>query len=142
MARLPPRGEGPDEESPGFRGLPYLLKASRAWSRVRADAAISRFPQYALELGLRCAATGTDEGRVFLTFERAGSDAERIEVLRYRFAEPERFGRLGEHRARQLRTAITTGTSLGLPACPAWMFDGCPYRAECGCRSPDGRSQR
>ena len=57
--RLLERAGSPDEEVVGFRGVPYIVRTSRAWSRVAAERASARFPQYAVELGLRCAASGT-----------------------------------------------------------------------------------
>ncbi|MFY9717204.1 MAG: hypothetical protein WAK40_04650 [Thermoplasmata archaeon] len=133
VARLPPRAIGPEEEVPGFRGLPFLVRSSRAWNRLRPAEAIGRFPQYALELGFRCATTGTDEGRVILAYERAEKESDRFEVLRYRFSPPGVFRELWKESDERLRAAIAGGTPASLPPCPGWMYEGCPYRVSCGC---------
>jgi len=142
VAQLPPRAPGPEEEVPGFRGLPYLLRTSRAWSRVRPADLVARFPQYAVELGFRCATTGTGEGRVFLAFERAERESDRFEVLRIRFDPIALFRTIGTGRAALLRAAIDAREPGRLPPCPGWMAEGCPYGATCGCADDPGRSQR
>jgi len=141
VARLPDRGLGPDEEVAGFRGRPFLVRTSRAWARLRANEAASRFPQYLLELGFRCAATGSPDGLLVVAFEHAESDGDRLEVLRYRFPDLGAFDRRWSERIEALEQAVAAGDPSRLPACPAWMFEGCRYRAVCGC-GPDGRSQR
>ncbi|HTP53567.1 MAG TPA: hypothetical protein VML94_01195 [Thermoplasmata archaeon] len=142
VVRLPPRHPGPEEDVPGFRGRPFLVRTSKAWSRLRPLEAVGRFPQYALELGFRCATTGTAEGRVVLAYERAEKETDRFQVLRYRFGDPGLFRALWKESEEQLRTAIAAGSPASLPPCPGWMFDGCPYRATCGCGPAEGRSQR
>jgi hypothetical protein len=142
VARLPTTDEGAQEEVVGYRGLPFLPRTSRAWSRIQAREAIARFPQYALELGFRCAASGKDEGLVILAYERAESDADRIQVLRYRFDARAPFYRLWQERVAALEEAIASRKPSGLPACPDWMYEDCPYRGECGCGPDRDRSQR
>ncbi|MGP8077412.1 MAG: hypothetical protein ACLQD8_05905 [Thermoplasmata archaeon] len=142
VARLAPIGAGPEEEVPGFRGAPFLVRSSRAWSRLRPDDALARFPQYALELAFRCAATGTVEGRVFLGFERAEHEADRFEVLHYRFEPIARFAQIWNARTARFQAALADGDPGSLPTCPAWMYDECSYRASCGCGPGAGRSQR
>jgi hypothetical protein len=142
VARLPPRGIGPDEEVPGFRGRPFLVRSSRAWTRLRPSEAVRRFPQYALELGFRCATTGTGEGRVIVAYERAEKESDRFEVLRYRFSPAGVFRDVGKESDERLRAAIAAGSPASLPPCPGWMYRGCPYRASCACGGEDGRSHR
>lgn len=141
VARLPDRGERPEEEVAGFRGEPYLVRTSRAWDRIRPTEAGVRFPQYLLELGFRCAATGVPEGVVVVAFEHAETDADRIEVLRYHFPDLGAFRREWESRREALARAIAEHAPAELSPCPAWMFEECPYRAACGCGTP-ARSQR
>ncbi|MGD1099709.1 MAG: hypothetical protein ABR888_05135 [Thermoplasmata archaeon] len=142
VARLPARGPEPEEEVVGFRGRPLLIKTSRAWSRFRADELVARAPQYALELGLRCATTGTESGVVVVGFERAEVDRDRVQVLELRFASLTPFSRFYRERSRDLAVAIRDRAPAGLLACPDWMTSDCPYRSECGCGGPDSRVTR
>ena len=131
-----------EDEVTGFRGLPYLLKTSRAWARIRPREVDARFPHYSLELGLRCAAADAPDGLVFIAYEHAERDVDRFQALRYRFDDLPELARLGSGRRDGLTDAIARRDPSRLPACPAWMFDGCPYRAQCGCGAEAGRSQR
>ena len=135
VARLPPRSEEP-EEVVGFRGQPLLVRTSRAWARIRPEELVERSPQYALELGLRCAVTGTDRAWLVVGYERASAAQERVQVLALRFPNRTPFSRLLRERSQLLAAAFHSGTSLGLPPCPGWMVAGCPYRSECGCGGP------
>ena len=136
VARLPPRSEEPEEEVVGFRGQPLLLRTSRAWSRTPPEEIVGRFPQYPLELGLRCAVTGTDRGRVVIGYERADTDRDRVQVLEVVFESLTPFSRFLRERSRALAMALRDGSPLGLPACPDWMVADCPHRASCGCGRP------
>lgn len=142
VARLPPVGLGPEEEVVGFRTDPFLVRTSRAWSRIRPAEALARFPQYALELGFRCAASGRTEGRVFLSYERAEKESDRFQVLRYRFDPLSALAGEWSERSRTLRAARSAGRPESLPPCPGWMFEECPYRSACGCGEAPGRSHR
>jgi len=142
VARLPYRSDEPEEEVVGFRGTPYLLRTSRAWSAPRPEEIVGRFPQYALELGLRCATTGTRSGRVILGFERAESMEDRLKVYEVGFSPVTAFARLFRERAARFERALQERAPSALEACSGWMYADCPYRAECGCGSEPGRSQR
>lgn len=142
VARLPTRSAEPEEEVVGFGGRPLLLKTSRAWARFRGDELVARAPQYALELGLRCAATGTDSGLVVVGFERAEVDRERVQVLEVRFGSLTPFSRLFRERSRALSAAMRDRTPEALTACPRWMVSDCPYRSECGCEGAEERVTR
>ena len=142
VARLVPRSEEPEEEVVGFRGRPLLVRTSRAWSRFRPEDLVARSPQYALELGLRCAVTGTDSGLVVVGFERAGTDRDRIEVLEVRFRSLAPFSRQLSERSRDLAAALRDLDPRSLPPCPEWMVPDCRYRSECGCGEPDSRVTR
>ena len=142
VARLPPRTDEPDEEVGGFRGAPFLLRASRSWTSPRAAGLLEDQPQYALELGFRCVATGTSSGWLVLGRERAATEAERVRVFEFRLEQPTVFARLWRDRIRRLRAALDTRDPGSLAACPRWMFDSCPYAAECGCGTEAAASQR
>ena len=136
VARLPPRSEAPEEEVVGLRGLPLLVRTSRAWARFRPEEVVSRSPQYALDLGLRCAVTGADRAFLVIGFERAEATRDRVQALELRFRDRTPFSRLLRERSQRLAAALRGGISLGLPPCPEWMFADCPYRSECGCGGP------
>jgi len=142
VTRLPDRSEIPEEEVAGFRGTPYLLRTSRAWSAPRAEEVVDRFPQYALELGFRCATTGTRSGRVIVGFERAESPTERLKVFDLEFASVTVFARLLRERTARFQRALRDRSPGTLDRCPGWMYSDCPYRSECGCGTDPGRSQR
>lgn len=142
VARLPTLSEEPEEEVPAFRGVPYLARTSRAFVRPRAEDVVDLAPQYPLELGFRCATTGTHIGRVILAYENASTPDERLKVFEFHFDPITTFSRLWRRRASQLESALASGTPEDLSACPAWMFSRCPYRGECGCGPVPGRSQR
>jgi len=142
VARLPARSAEPEEEVVGFRGRPLLLRTSRAWAPFREDEVVRRAPQYALELGLRCATTGTNSGIVVVGFERAKVDRDRLQVLELRFASLTPFSRFYRERSRSLAGAVRDRAPAGLPACPDWMTSDCPYRSECGCGGPAARVTR
>lgn len=142
VASIPTRAEEPLEDVAGFRGLPYLVRTSRAWNPASAEEIVDRSPQYALELGFRCAVTGTASARVMLGHERAESDRDRLRVFEFRFAPMTSLARLWRTRSTELRKALAAAAPEHLPACPAWMYADCPYRETCGCGAGPGRSQR
>ena len=141
VARLPTRSEEPDEEVGGFRGEPYLVRTSRAKMRVPALEWLARSPQYALDLGFRCVATGTRRGRIILGYELAPAEADRVQVLEMTFVTPTVFSRLWRHRSHLLAHALEGSDPRSLSACPGWMYSGCDYREVCGCGTPSGRPQ-
>jgi hypothetical protein len=141
VARLPTRSEEPDEEVGGFRGEPYVVRTSRAKRRIPADQWLARSPQYALDLGFRCVATGRQTGRVIVGYELARGEPERVQVLELTFRTPTTFSRLWHRRAELLERSFGADDPAVLPACPGWMYSGCDYRDVCGCGSPTGRPQ-
>ncbi|HYA57900.1 MAG TPA: hypothetical protein VEH57_05505 [Thermoplasmata archaeon] len=142
VCQLPVLTDEPAEEVTAFRGEPYLVRTSRAWERLLPSAMVDRYPQYALDLGFRCAATGSYRGRVVTAYERAERDEDRISVYELRFATLTPFSRLFRTRTEALRRALRQGDSMSLPPCPEWMYADCPYRGACGCGVDEGRSQR
>ncbi len=139
--RLPTLADEPDEEVGGFRGAPVLVRTSRASRRLDPSTVLDRSPQHALQLGFRCVATGTNLARLVMGYERA-TESERIQVLEMTFDPSATFSRVWRSRVRRLDAARTRGDPTTLDPCPAWMFDGCPYRDRCGCGSTAGASQR
>jgi len=142
VARLPPRSDEPEEEVGGFRGVPYLLRTSRARGPASVPALLDRQPQYALELGFRCAATGNATGRLILGREDAPSGRDLVQVFEFRFAPVSVFARRWRERARQLAASLVARAPQELPPCPEWMYLDCPYRPACACGSSGTRSQR
>ncbi len=142
VRQIPSGWDAPEEEVVGFRDAPILLRTSRAGARIDPRNVATRLPQYGLELGLRCAASGTALGRVIVGYERAETDADRLQVLEYRFEDVAGYARLAHERYRRLAEAIALGEPAGLEPCPGWMAAGCPYRGECGCEADGSRSQR
>jgi len=142
VRRLLTLADEPGEEVVAFRDEPYLARTSRAWERVPAESLVDRSPQYALDLGFRCAVTGSFRGRVVTAYERAERDEDRIAVYECRFENLTPFSRLFRARAEGLEEALRRGTPESLPPCPGWMYEDCPYRAACGCGAEAGRSQR
>jgi hypothetical protein len=142
VARLPSRADEPEEEVAGFRGMPYLVRTSRAWSPLEAGDLSHRFPQYPVELGFRCAATGTRSARLIIAYERAAAPHGRLRVFKLDFSPVTTFARLWRTRSAALTRALAERSPLALPACPSWMYSGCPYRPECACGEEPGRSQR
>lgn len=139
--RLPTRSEEPDEEVGGLFGAPYLVRTSRVRRRMPPLEWLARSPQYALELGFRCVATGTGSGRLVVAYEEAGSDPDRVQVIEMTFAPSSVFSRVWRVRSDALGHALESGDPSRLLACPRWMYESCAYREVCGCGAPDGRVQ-
>jgi hypothetical protein len=79
---------------------------------------------------------------VVIGFEHAETDRDRIEVLEIRFDSLTAFSRLYRERSRALAASLRDRRPEGLPACPGWMYEGCAYRAECGCGETGSRVTR
>lgn len=143
VCRMPERLPSPEEELVGWRGEPFLLRTSRAWTRVRLEELPQRFPQYVTELGFRCAVAGSPRGLLVIAYERATSPDDRLQVVEFSFGSglADYLG-LYRERTAQLAEGLSRHAPDGLPACPGWMTADCPYRERCGCPSEAGRSQR
>ncbi len=142
VARLPSRSTDPAEEVGGFRGEPYIVRTSRVRVPHRAEDLLARSPQYALELGFRCVATGRTAGRVIVAYEHALDARDRVRVFEAEFRPVSVFARLWRGRLGELERALAEHAPESLEACPSWMFESCPYRTACGCGPADPRSQR
>jgi hypothetical protein len=139
--RLPTLSDEPDEEVSGFRGTPVVVRTSRSSQRQEAANLVARSPQYALQLGFRCVATGTGSARLVLGYERAREE-DRVQVFQFRFDPTTTWSRLWRARSRRLEAARAAREPALLPACPGWMFEECPYRDRCGCGDPAAGVQR
>lgn len=142
VARLPVRPGYAAEDVAGLAGEPFLLRTSRAWSRLRPEEIVDRFPQYALELGFRCAATGTDSGTAVIGYDRAEAPRDRLQVLRFRFDPRSAWESEWSDRRTFLERAVAERRPEMLAPCPTWMRTDCPYRPGCGCEAAGGRDQR
>ena len=142
VARIPPRAPEVEEDVTGFRGVPFLVRTTRAWDPIPPAELVHRAPQYPLELGYRCAVTGSGLGRVVLGYERAEKDPDRLDVFEIRFTSVTPFARQVREGSQELARALRDRRPLDLPACPGWMFSDCPYAAECRCGEAVPRSQR
>jgi hypothetical protein len=142
VADLPTRSDEPEEEVAGLGGVPWMLRVTRGWERPSATDLLDRYPQYALELGFRCVASGHSTGRLVVGWERGTDDASRVAAYDIHFAAPTLLARQWRERARALERAVKDRSPATLEPCPAWMPPTCPYAAECGCADSTGRSQR
>ena len=141
IARAPGPPDGPDEGIETFRGAPYIARTTRARARVAPQDLLLAQPQYAMDLGLRCAATGTDRARLFLVHEQERRP-DRVRAFEFSLDSRTPFSRLWRQRAGQISDALAAGEFERLPPCPAWMFRDCPYRETCACGPGVGRDQR
>ena len=143
VSALRARSREPEEDVPGFRGRPFLLRVTRVRDRIRTDDLLLRAPQYALELGFRCAVTGSDSAHLVLGYERSRTESDRLACLELTFRSRTPFARRIRLTVAALDRAVASRDPSGLTACPAWMYRDCPYREACACGVGDeGRSQR
>ncbi|MCI4366406.1 MAG: hypothetical protein L3K08_01510 [Thermoplasmata archaeon] len=122
-----------------FRGAPFLVKTTRAAPPPDPCPPAWLPAHYRDELGFRCASVGTADGWVFLDALRARPPVRGVRALKVHYPDlPERSA-LFDTRRNALAAALTNHDPSLVPACPAWRFEGCPYRTECGCgtTSPD-----
>ncbi len=143
LHRLGTRDGAPDEEVLGWRGAPCTVRPSRVRNRLTPEEIVARFPQYVLDLGLRCAQTGEDRGTLIVGLEHAPPGSPALQVFDLELtAGPGAFASWYDLGVERLRRASERGRPDELPACPAWMATDCPYRSACGCATEAGRSQR
>lgn len=142
VVRCPVPGGEPLEAVPCWDGVPYLLKVSRARTPPGRESVVVRQPQYLLELGARCASLGDAEGILIVGYERRPPEAGQLVVYRVRFDPPGPMEEWARRRRQGLGEALASSDPQSLPRCPAWMFEGCPYRDACACGAEPDRSQR
>jgi hypothetical protein len=133
----PPDGE-PLERVTTLDGRPMVLKTTRSWNPPAPERVLAAQPQYILELGLRCAAAGTDQGTLLVGYERILPWDRRVQAYRVSFDPPDAIRAVIALRTRDLRDALASGRPAGLPACPGWMYEGCAYRPDCACAGGAG----
>jgi hypothetical protein len=124
--------------------VPILIKVTRARNVPPPDAMTREQPQYFTDLGFRTAAVGARTATLVLGVAQAGSAEERLRAFRVEYPDDGGFARLGAERARAVDSSVHgQAEPHALPACPAWMFDRCPYREVCGCgAAPTGGASR
>ncbi|MCI4368584.1 MAG: hypothetical protein L3K09_03365 [Thermoplasmata archaeon] len=123
----------PTEPVGCFRGEPYVIKTSRAWSPALEAGLARDQPQYVREVALRAGSLGGRSGLLIVGYERAASVPEGLRVFRVEFASAPELVGLVTRKCSELRSAIATQRPEELPACPGWMHEACPYRERCGC---------
>ncbi|HYK93419.1 MAG TPA: hypothetical protein VEY07_05190 [Thermoplasmata archaeon] len=138
LSRVPvPTGE-PLERVSCLDGRPFLLKVTRFPRPYAAGELLERQPQYLLELGFRCALVGADSGWLLVGYDRVAAHRDRLRIYRVEFSPLETFSDLAMDRIEGIARAVREGRPEALPACPSWMYSGCPYRERCGCGVPGG----
>lgn len=143
LHRLPSGPTSPEEEVIAWRGVPCLVRSSRLRSRLSVDDLSSRFPQYLVDLGFRCAQTGSEHGTLLVGHEAPAPGEPQLQVFRLEFPGGLGvFSREWTGRRAALDRAIDRRAPGELPSCPRWMVADCPYRERCGCSGEEGRSQR
>ncbi len=128
----PQPSDAPEEKILRINGDPAVLKTSRALGPPRIEEFPDRYPWYFLELGFRCAAMGRDAGWLVLGYERLRPWEAPVRVLRVRFDPILPWQQEFATRQARLRAALAAGAPTGLPACPEWMREDCPFQPECG----------
>ena len=143
LHRLPSAAGWLGEETVAWRGSPLLVRGSHARARWSANDVVARFPQYAVELGLRCAATDRHDATFVVGHETPAAGEPAVQVFRVTFpggAGP--FEEALRARREALEAALAQEAPGALPYCPRWMTLDCPYRERCGCAPAPGLSQR
>ena len=133
VARLLPRTDQAPDLVDSWQGEPMLVRTTNARTRPSPEEMARSSPQYALELGFRCAAVGAPYGRLVLGWERAPAGEIPFQVVRYHFDPLGTFSRLWRHRIGALLETRRDGRFERLTACPAWRARSCPYQPECAC---------
>ena len=141
--RLSVRREGPEEDVLAWRGSPCLVRSSRVRYRLTADDVQGRFPQYLLDLGFRCAVTGTERATLVVAYDPPLPGELPLQVFRVELTGGTGvFASAWRSRRATFDRALTEAAPGSLPGCPGWMTASCPYRDVCGCPDEPGRSQR
>ena len=118
---------------PLFRGAPFLVKTSRAAPPPDPPTADRLPAHYLEELGFRCAALGLPSGWIFVSYVRLPGDRRRWRAFEITPKDLPAAQRELEERRVALSRALETSDPSGLPPCPGWMVERCPYRSACGC---------
>jgi hypothetical protein len=143
LHRLAAGPSAPGEEVLAWRGRPCLVRSSRVHARLTEDDVRARFPQYLVDLGFRCAATGRTEATLVLGYDVPRAGELPVQLFRVELTGgPGPFAATWRARRGALEAAESRRAPEELPACPAWMAVDCPYREACRCAALPDRSQR
>lgn len=110
------------------RGLPTLLKSSKARDFIERKRLPTERPWNVDTLAFQCALLGTDTGRLVLYYEAIPEN--KFMVYDVMFSDLQAVRAEAERRLRLLESGASPAE---LPPCPAWMAKNCPYRDRCGC---------
>ena len=91
---------------------------------------------YIDQLGLYCAMTGQDAGRLFVYKRALYGRAGALRAFDVRFHDLPAIEREMVRRRDLFRAALAAGDPSGLPRCE-WFDLGCDYRAVCGCATAE-----
>lgn len=133
LSRRPSHAPFPMEMVDCFRDGPVLLRSSRSGRPPGTEELPRDQPQYFLELGFRAAAVDHPTAYLVVDYERLPAAEDPLRVYEIRFQDLELLSRWGRERAAALRSAKARHDPMGLPPCPGWMVDRCPYRSDCRC---------
>ncbi|HLQ63504.1 MAG TPA: hypothetical protein VK201_02205 [bacterium] len=110
------------------RGVPTILKSSKARDFIERKRLPAERPWNVDTLAFQCALLGAETGRLVLYYEVIPENKFMVyDVM---------FSDLPAVRAeleRRLHLLESGAPPAELPACPAWMAKNCPYRDRCGC---------
>jgi hypothetical protein len=111
-----------------YRGVPTILKSSKARDFIERRRLPAERPWNVDTLAFQCALLGTDKGRLVLYYEALPEN--KFMVYEVMFSDMPAVRAEVERRLRLLESGAPPAD---LPPCPAWMARNCPYRDRCGC---------
>lgn len=114
-----------------FEDIPVEVKTTRRLAE-ESDLAKNR-PSYIEQLGMYCAMTGVDQGRIVIYQREAEQGRLPLSVFRVRFSD---LGAIREEMRRRrdlLESALAGDDPSHLPSC-SWGDHGCDYSPVCDCR--------
>jgi hypothetical protein len=115
-----------------FRGAPSSVRVTPTWFGPGATGLAEAYPHTFLELALRCVDRRSRSGTLLLGLAGDPRPEPPVAAFTVRFEPLEPLARWADDRWRDLAAAWERSDPSGLPACPDWMFAGCPYRDRCG----------
>ncbi len=111
-----------------YRGVPTILKSTRARDFIERRRLPSERPWNVDTLAFQCALLGVETGRLVLYYEALPDD--KFMVYEVMFSDIPAVRAEVERRLSLLESGAPPAE---LPPCPAWMAKTCPYRDRCGC---------
>lgn len=123
-----------------YRGKPTIISQPTLRSPLSLDKnAISKFLGDAVKiLGMGCALTGSDSGRLITYYQKVPDEASRLAVYNIKFTDEglASYRKLMDERLNKIRLATGSGNFSVLPTCPKVKCEyrdwTCPYLNECG----------